>query len=224
MTPQDAATALDGNQYREEGSCELFREMRAAGLVAVFGASDDLVELRGAIDDELGRGPVLLGPEGLIINRCDDDRCPHFRETAKSAVTIRPVFHSRGSADGCWTYETDLPVATYRILEDDVPYCRGIVFAMADLKARFQPEPRPSGETKAPGALRLVSARDRDIGAMLLLNGRPVARCDYDAHGSAGPEILSETAKNLSAILGLPLVEEELDDDEFLEMRDALDD
>lgn len=54
MEPIEVANQLNGCQYREEGNRELFKAMEEAGLVAVFGASDDLVEFRGAINDEVG--------------------------------------------------------------------------------------------------------------------------------------------------------------------------
>lgn len=81
MSPKDAADALNGNEYRQEGSRELFAAMKAAGLVAVFGASDDLAELRGAINDEIGGFgglTIYLTPAGLLTNDCDNDQCPHF--------------------------------------------------------------------------------------------------------------------------------------------------
>lgn len=31
-----------------------------------------------------------------------------------------------------WIYQTDIPHATFEIVEGDDPYCRGIVFALAD--------------------------------------------------------------------------------------------
>jgi hypothetical protein len=45
---------LDGVQYPPRGCDEVFEYAKDNGLVIVFGASDDLVELRGAIHDEVG--------------------------------------------------------------------------------------------------------------------------------------------------------------------------
>jgi hypothetical protein len=38
-----------------------------------------------------------------------------------------------GKDDTSWSYETDIPHATFDVLEDGEVYCRGIVFALADL-------------------------------------------------------------------------------------------
>lgn len=46
MTRDEAAEQLNGNEYRKEGSPTLFAAMKAAGLVAVYGASDDLMEMK----------------------------------------------------------------------------------------------------------------------------------------------------------------------------------
>lgn len=48
------ADAMNGREYRNEGSDALFAQMKRDGIVAVFGASDDLMEFRGAIYDEVG--------------------------------------------------------------------------------------------------------------------------------------------------------------------------
>lgn len=35
-----------------------------------------------------------------------------------------------------WTYKTDIPHETFDIMEDDEPYCKGIVFYLKDLKPK----------------------------------------------------------------------------------------
>jgi hypothetical protein len=135
MNAQEAAEKLNGNQYRKEGSRELFAEMKAAGLVAVYGASDDLMELDGAIHDEVGcydGGTAYLTPTGLLANDCDSDDCPHFKRAKKSATKILAKWDSGGFS---WQYETTIPHVKFVIMEDDEPYCEGIVFALKDVPA-----------------------------------------------------------------------------------------
>ena len=136
MTPAEAAAKLDGNQYRKEGSTDLFAAMKAAGLVAVYGASDDLMEFEGAIRDEVGAwdgGTAYLNRSGLIANECENDDCPHFKKALKNApATIEAIWDSNGFS---WQYRTDLPHAKFVIKEDDENYCEGIVFALADIPA-----------------------------------------------------------------------------------------
>ena len=134
MTPAEAAARLDGNEYRKEGSKELFKAMKDAGLVAVYGASDDLMEFEGAISDEVGAwngGTAHLSRDGLIANECENDDCPHFKKALESApATIEAVWDVGGFS---WQYDTAIPHAKFVIKEDGEDYCEGIVFALADV-------------------------------------------------------------------------------------------
>lgn len=133
MTPGDAAKALDGCQYGEEGNRDLFRAMKAAGLVAVYGASDDLVMLAGAVDDELGASDGSTYPftrKGLLVNRCEDKDCPYFAELRESATPVKALFGREGVT---WSYETAIPHTTFTVMEDGEIYCRGLVFALSDV-------------------------------------------------------------------------------------------
>jgi hypothetical protein len=133
MTRDEAAKALDGNEYGEEGSRELWKNMADDGLVAVFGASDDLMEFRGAIRDEVGcynGGTAYLTSAGLIVNDCDDENCPHFARAKEKAATIEAIWDRDGIS---WQYETEIPHSTFKIKEDGEDYCEGIVFKLSDV-------------------------------------------------------------------------------------------
>lgn len=134
MTPAEAANELNNSQYRNEGSRELFARMKAAGLVAVFGASDDLMEFQGAIDDELGAyggTTVYVTRNGLLQNDCDNDDCPHFAKLQKAATPIDAKWDDGGFS---WRYDTAIPCARFIVKEDDENYCEGIVFSLADVQ------------------------------------------------------------------------------------------
>ena len=51
MTAAKLAEQLNGIEYPASISRDLEAQAKAAGLVIVFGASDDLMEFRGAIHD-----------------------------------------------------------------------------------------------------------------------------------------------------------------------------
>ena len=105
MTSKELAAQLDGNQYGNEITKE--QEIIAAGngLVVVFGYSDDNVELRGAIDDEVGaydgttfhvtRDGVLQMPE------CNCGECKYYKAAKRAAAEIQAVWHDSG--EPCWT-------------------------------------------------------------------------------------------------------------------------
>lgn len=128
MTKEELATLLNGRQYGEEITPEEEAEAKAAGLVVIFGASDDLMEFRGAINDEAGvydGTTVYLTPKGLLANECGHAGCPYFEEIREAiTVIIEALWDSEGYS---WVYETEMPHATFDILEGDEKYCRGIV-------------------------------------------------------------------------------------------------
>jgi len=135
MSAADAASELNGSQYTNEGSPELFARMKAEGLVAVFGASDDLMEFRGAVYDEVSAydgTTAYITRTGLLQNDCDNDACPHFAKLQEAATPIRAIWDDGGFS---WRYETALPCARFIVKEDDEDYCEGIVFALADVPA-----------------------------------------------------------------------------------------
>lgn len=134
MGATEMAARLNGREYRDEMTWADIQEAKVAGLVVVFGASDDLIEFRGAIDAEggaYGGTTAYVTHAGLLLNDCDNDRCPHFKKLEARAATIEAKWDCEGYS---WVFETEIPHATFEILEDGEKYCRGIVFALADVQ------------------------------------------------------------------------------------------
>lgn len=126
------AEKLDGREYGSELTEIEEKELKALGLVVVFGASDDLCEFRGAINDEVGcfdGGDIYVNAEGLIANNMDmfDDFVP---ENSPEFVLIKMCWGLRGYS---WICETDIPHESFDILDDGDPYCRGIIFSVDDM-------------------------------------------------------------------------------------------
>jgi hypothetical protein len=133
MTAKELAEKLNGEEYPLHIPVDLVREAKAHGLVIVYGASDDLMEFSGAINDEVGcydGGTAYLTRRGLLENECVDD-CPHFALLKKSSATIEALWCEEG--DYSWTYRTEIPHETFEVIEDGEPYCRGIVFDLDDV-------------------------------------------------------------------------------------------
>lgn len=137
MTKEELAKKLNGNEYGKEISKKLEAEAKKAGLIVIFGASDDLVEFRGAIHNEIRawQGRIFfLDKHGLLPDRdqIEDDKTLEFffqrRKTAKSVTA------EWDSDEGySWTFETDIPHAKFDIMEDGEKYCRGIIIDIKDL-------------------------------------------------------------------------------------------
>ena len=137
MITKELAALLNGREYRSEMTGEEEREAKESGLVVVFGASDDLCELRGAIDEEVdcyGGGTIHLTTDAVLQSPgcgCyQSDECPYFQRAVREAKTIEAVWGKDGYS---WTYKTDIPHETFDIFEDGKKYCKGIVFAVAAL-------------------------------------------------------------------------------------------
>lgn len=139
MNAKELAEKLNGATYRNVISKELAAEAKAAGLVVVYGQSDDLMEFEGAIHDEVGcydGGTALVDDKGLLPDRDsieDDDELRDYFKREPSAKKIEALWCDE--PDYSWTFATEIPHETFEITEDCEPYCRGIVFALADLKA-----------------------------------------------------------------------------------------
>jgi hypothetical protein len=134
MNSTELASILHGCEIEREITRELEAEAKKHGLVVVFGGSDDLIEFRGAIFEERGApGKVHLTSAGLLKNRCDDDDCPYFSKEKGKASVIESLWDRDGYS---FTYRTTIPHATFDVLEDGEKYCRGIVFALADVPAQ----------------------------------------------------------------------------------------
>jgi len=134
ITMKEATAALNGDKYGEEGSDELFEQMREAGLVAVFGCSDDLMLFMGAVHDEassLGGGKAYFNKRGQLWNDCEDDDCPHFAKLKDKASVIEAVWCPDGEGVS-WLMKTNLPHEPFMIVEGDDVYCVGLVFSLAD--------------------------------------------------------------------------------------------
>ena len=136
MTAKELAEMLDRREAGEEMEWGEAQDAKAAGLVVVYGYSDDNVELCGAINDEVGAyngTTVYLTPDGILQEPdCGQDDCPYFAKEREKAKNIKAVWHDEGGPS--WTFETDIPHETFTIMEDGAPWCIGIVFSMADLE------------------------------------------------------------------------------------------
>ena len=138
-TAQEFAARLNGREYGNEITAAEEAEAKAAGLVVVFGYSDDNTELRGAIRDEVGTydgttfrvsrdGHVLVGWESLDKDSEMEVELYFLRK--RESAEIQALWSPADPACS-WAYRTDLPHATFDVMEDGDLYCRGIVFDLA---------------------------------------------------------------------------------------------
>lgn len=134
LTKEELASKLDGNEiYKElEGIDE--KELKESKLIVMFGYSDDNVEMRGNIDDEIsayGRVTIRLNSNGIVTfpndESCED--CALYQKLINGAKEIEAEYGD----DGVWRFETEIPHSTFKIMEDGELFCIGIVFRADDV-------------------------------------------------------------------------------------------
>jgi hypothetical protein len=125
LTHTEFAKKLDGREYGSEISREEHKEAHENGLVVVYGASDDLIEFNGCIDEELG---CWLGADfGIKIK---DMSVKEDYQGSKNRIKAIWNDEELGTS---WSYKTNIPHSTFNIYEDDDLYCIGIIFSIHDL-------------------------------------------------------------------------------------------
>ena len=156
MTKEELAARLHGRSIGKEITPEEEQLAKDAGLVVVFGYSDDNVELRGVIHDEAGcynGGEVELCEDESVLEAWDqvdhdsERACEEYFE--RKGLPHKTLVCKWGEGETySWTYEIGVPCASFDVLENGEPWCRGIVFAIADLAT----QPRGAPLSKADPA------------------------------------------------------------------------
>jgi hypothetical protein len=137
-TPESLASYLERIPYPVRLGKELVDAARNDGLVIVYGASDDLMEFEGAIRaevDSYNGCTVLIDQDGLVPIREQaeaEGELEGWFLRKRRAMTLEAVWNPGQGLS--WAYRTDIPHAEFRVVEGDEIYCRGIVFALADLQ------------------------------------------------------------------------------------------
>lgn len=137
MTKEELAARLNGREYCEEITESEESLAEKSGLLVVFGASDDLIELRGAICDEAycyDGGTVRIKNGNFMESPNRDER-----ETLKKYGVLEQAMSGGFTIDAIWDedgwswqYRTSVPHATFEIFDDGEMYCRGIVIDMKE--------------------------------------------------------------------------------------------
>ena len=145
MTKEELAAILNGRQYGQEVADHEMGVIKAAGLIVLFGESDDLLELRGAIYDEVGaykgRSFVLFSYKDTYeiadldqIKELEEARQQVAAEDSRDRGNVVKVVWGPKDVDATWLVTTPLPHAPFDILRRDRLFCRGLVIDVKDLR------------------------------------------------------------------------------------------
>lgn len=132
------ALDLDGNGYCEEITDEQQKAAQEAGLVVVYGESDDLIEFRGALYDEAGcyDGSLFVFDGDKFV-----DADVYDKDADGTESTIAAIWAPEDQ-DISWAYDLKNidAYARFEIKEDDGVYGQGIVFHVSELLPELQVE------------------------------------------------------------------------------------
>lgn len=133
---KEIAKRFDKIQYGDIDHTDLLGLLKPDNLVVVYGASDDLCELRGAIDEEYGayEGTTLVWGGKKFISADDEDEEQDAEDMkAKGAFFIRQIWCP--DDEKSWGFQTNIPNAEkFIVMEDNDMYGEGLIFSMDDLK------------------------------------------------------------------------------------------
>ena len=157
-TIEDLAKLLDGNEYRDELDNEYNIDVedicRKNKWVIVFGASDDLIEFRGFIDDEDGAwdGALmkLVKPGDFYMEDEDAEtykKSNEYKFVPISESELKDIQNNRyqntcvvemlwdpKDSDASWQVNIkDVPFAKFNIMEDGELYCEAAIVDLSKL-------------------------------------------------------------------------------------------
>jgi hypothetical protein len=135
MNIYEFAQMLNGREYMNELSNSEEKQAVELGFVVVFGFSDDNTEFRGMIHEEVGcygDREIYLDDVGLF-EECECE-CKHSEAAKEKCKVIEAKWDAEGYS---WIYKTDIPHATFEIMDDGEKYCRGIVFDVKELEEKL---------------------------------------------------------------------------------------
>ena len=123
ITARELALKLNCREYGNEITAEEEQQAKENNLLVVFGYSDDCVELRGAIDDEIGSGDIYITKKGNVKRKHKDGR-----------LLIRSGYGRVGWVIGPGGEFPQEFSSNFNIFEDDERFCQGVVI---DLNKAF---------------------------------------------------------------------------------------
>ena len=140
MSAKQIAEIFDLTEY---GFGESFENSLAAnrqvmkdnGIVVVYGASDDLMEVDGFMREEFdGEGRVFFKSGKIIGFSKEGYGYKVINEKDCDAPSISGYFCHRDYNPDGWGYDVSFPHETFEILEDGEVFCCGVVFNISDIQ------------------------------------------------------------------------------------------
>ena len=136
MTVDQWAAMLNGREYSSELTDAESKQADADRMVIVFGYSDDNIEFRGRIHDEIGcyDGGVLYIHRGGVLQISDEcERCKARDLKAQSRCMALDCEWDANGYSWFITPKESIGWRPFDIMEDGEKFCRGVVIPFDQL-------------------------------------------------------------------------------------------
>jgi hypothetical protein len=139
MTAKELATLLDGREYRQEITAAEEAQAKESGLLVIFAYSDDLIQFRGLIDDEVDAYndiELYVNPNGSILQVEDgfddySDYIRHLQENNDNRLITHVKIQFKKDLSGkdrIWqSITTDVPHETFKVTNEGELFVEGLV-------------------------------------------------------------------------------------------------
>jgi len=149
MTKEELAEKLNGIDYRRDIPEEFYPVLVENNLCVVLGGSDDLCYFlfpkNGKVEMEelpCWEGEIFWFDKNFkkFLNAKKETMMTYYdniKENCNNSIEAVWCNKNIKSPDGdyySWTYKTQIPHATFNIMQDEMYYCKAIVFNVSDLK------------------------------------------------------------------------------------------
>jgi len=129
MNKYDFANMLNGTLYGKVFSTDIFDLAKKHGLVVIHGISDDLIEIDGALSNELDvYNKLHVEPDELYFSLDKSGEVKYFNTPGEKRI------HVIYDKEITWNFETDIENAAFYMLLDKKVYTKGIVINLNDLE------------------------------------------------------------------------------------------
>lgn len=137
ITKKQLAARIDGREYREETTRQDRADAKASGLVIAYGASDDLLEVEGAMFEEFGAyggANIRFTDNGVTPGDDDESVLKKYGYAMPPLNVLKAEWCPEDEPKLSWRITCSLPSAPFTIYEDGEPFCRGVVFELPAVK------------------------------------------------------------------------------------------
>lgn len=193
MTKESLASTLNGREYGEELLATEELAAKTNGLLVIFGASDDIVEMRGAIKDESYDSVLYISKDGsLLPSSIEPDEVETLRrhgvfEHAKirreEAIRIAAMWCDENSGSGLlWRYcpiPRSLPLRAFTAFGKS--YCRISSTRATPINCKKAVSPPPIFSSKRRSDLTSSAAIGLYNGARSWLRQKFQFPCDLNS-------------------------------------------